>query len=111
MVSYNSILHVCELCGDEVCREFFGEPSSSPHELNRSRTTPVSAAASFSAKFLNEATIDLVLLAAVQQFEDQATNRLKIAACMKQCEDSGTTQKKKTPGNIACKHVLYTFSL
>ena len=22
MVSYDSILHVCELCGHEVCREF-----------------------------------------------------------------------------------------
>ena len=30
-------------------------------------------------KFMNEATIDLVLLAAIQQFEDQATNRLLIA--------------------------------
>ena len=24
MVSYDSVL--CDLCGDEVCREFFGEP-------------------------------------------------------------------------------------
>ena len=31
MVSYNLILHVCELCGNKVCREFFGEPNSSPH--------------------------------------------------------------------------------
>ena len=31
-------------------------------------------------KFMNEATIDLVPLAAIQQFEDQATNRLPIAA-------------------------------
>ena len=38
MVSYDSILqcHVCELCGDEVCREFFGEPNSSPHEVSGS---------------------------------------------------------------------------
>ena len=34
----------------------------------------------FSAEFLNEATIDSVLLAAIEQFEDQATNRLLIAA-------------------------------
>ena len=31
-----SSLHVYELCGDEVCREFFSEPNSGPHELNRS---------------------------------------------------------------------------
>ena len=31
-------------------------------------------------QFLNEATINSVLLPAVQQFEDQATNRLQIAA-------------------------------
>ena len=41
-------------------------------------------------KFLNEATIDSVLLAAIEQFEDRATNRLLIAAL----EDSGTTQKE-----------------
>ena len=23
------------IVGDEVCREFFGEPNSGPHELNR----------------------------------------------------------------------------
>ena len=26
MVSYDSILHVCELCGHEVCREFLVNP-------------------------------------------------------------------------------------
>ena len=31
-------------------------------------------------QFLNEATIDSVLLVAIQQFEDQVTNRLQIAA-------------------------------
>ena len=36
MVSYDSMLHVCELCGDEVWREFFGEPNSSAHEVSRS---------------------------------------------------------------------------
>ena len=50
-------------------------------------------------KFLNEAAIDMVLLAAVEQFEDQTTTRLLIAA-LEEYEDSGTTQKedvKKTP--------------
>ena len=53
-------------------------------------------------KFLNEATIDSVLLASIGQFEDQATNGLLIAA-LEECEDSGTTQKedvKKTPANM-----------
>ena len=48
MVSYNSI---CELCGDEVCREVFGEPNSSPHELS---------AGAERLDILNEATIDSV---------------------------------------------------
>ena len=48
--------------------------------------------------FVNEATFDLVLLAALKQFEDQATNRLLLAV-LEEYEDSGTTQKKevKTP--------------
>ena len=53
-------------------------------------------------KFLNEATIDSVLLASIGQFEDQATNRLLIAA-LEECEDLGTTQKedvKKTPAKM-----------
>ena len=54
-------------------------------------------------KFLNEATIDsVVLLASIGQFEDQATNRLLIAV-LEECEDSGTTQKedvKKTPAKM-----------
>ena len=53
-------------------------------------------------KFLNEATIESVLLAAIEQFEDQATNRLLIAA-LEEYEDSGTTQKedvKKTPAKM-----------
>ena len=55
--------------------------------------------------FLNEATIDSVLLASVGQFKDQATNRLLIAA-LEECEDSGTTQDvKKTPAKM-----LYTVS-
>ena len=51
-------------------------------------------------KFLNEATIDSVLLAAIEQFENQATNRLLIAA-LEEYEDSSTTQKEdvKVAGN------------
>ena len=41
--------------------------------------------------FLNEAMIDLVLLAALEQFEDQATDRLLLSA-LEGCEDPGTTQ-------------------
>ena len=41
--------------------------------------------------FLNEATVDLVLLTAVEQFEDQATNRLLLST-LEGCEDPGTTQ-------------------
>ena len=43
--------------------------------------------------FSNETTIDSVLLAAIEQFEDQATNRLLIAA-LEEYEDLGTTQKE-----------------
>ena len=70
-------------------------------------------------KFLNEATIDSVLLAAIEQFEDQTNNRLLIAA-LEEYEDSGTTQKEdvmKTPAKmlpltlskLVC--VLYAFLL
>ena len=46
---------------------------------------------------MNETTIDSVLLAAIEQFEDQVINRLLIGA-LEEYEDSGTTQKdvKKT---------------
>ena len=48
MMSYDTILHVCELCGDEVCRKFFGEPNSNPHGVGAE--PPVSVAASFSVE-------------------------------------------------------------
>ena len=63
---------------------------------------PVSAAASFTAKIFNEATIDSVLLAAVEQFEDQTTTRLLITV-LEKYEDLGATQKedvKKTPAKM-----------
>ena len=46
MVFYNSIL--CDLCGDEVYGEFFGEPNSSSHEVREAEQLPVSVAASSS---------------------------------------------------------------
>ena len=58
-------------------------------------------------KFLNEATIDSVLLAAIEQFEDQATNRLLIAA-LEEYEDSGTTQKRMLRRHHAAKMLLST---
>ena len=67
-------------------------------------------------QFLNEATIDSVLLAAIEQFEDQATNRLLIAA-LEEYEDSGTIQKdvKKTPAKMLLstlsKSCMYTICI
>ena len=55
---------------------------------------------------MNEATTDTVLLAAIEQFEDQTITRVLITA-LEECEDSGTTQKedvKKTPAE--CYHQL-----
>ena len=49
-------------------------------------------------KFLNEAIVDLVPLAAPEQFKYQATNMLLLVA-LEEYEDSGTIQKddvKKT---------------
>ena len=50
--SMNHIRHfmiLCDICEDEVYREFFGEPNSSPHEVRGAEQPPVSAAASPSA--------------------------------------------------------------
>ena len=60
----------------------------------------------------------MVLLAAIEQFEDQATNRLLIAA-LEEYEDSGTTQKedaKKTPAKmllstLSNKHCMCTICI
>ena len=86
-------MYVCEFCGDEVCREFFGEPNSSPHEVSERWTT-----ASFCGHllllvwmFLNEANI--ATNCNIEQFEDQAINRLLIAT-LEECKDSGTTPKE-----------------
>ena len=60
-----------DLCGDEVYGEFFGETNSSPHEVRGAEQPLVFVDASFSSGILNEATVNLVLLAALEQFEDQ----------------------------------------
>ena len=52
---------------------------------------PVSVATSSVVGFLNEPTVDLALLDALEQFEDQATNRL-LPSALEGCEDPGTTQ-------------------
>ena len=53
-------------------------------------------------KFFNEVTVNLVPLAALEQFEYQATNRLLLAV-LEEYEDSGTVEKedaKKTPAKM-----------
>ena len=55
---------------------------------------------------VSEATVDLVLLAALEQFKYQATNRPLLAAS-EEYEDSGTTQKKdvkKKPAKILANY-------
>ena len=47
MVSYDLIL--CDFCGVDVYREFFGKPNSSPNEVRCAEQLPVSAATSSSA--------------------------------------------------------------
>ena len=90
MVSYNAIL--CDLFGDEVYGEFLGEPNSSSHGVREAEQPPISGAASSSVGVLNVATIDLMVLVALEQFEDQPTDRLLLST-LEECEDSGTTQK------------------
>ena len=106
MVSYDSML--CTLCGDAVYEEFFGGLSSSPHEVRGAEQPPVSMAASFSAEVFKSSHHWLVvLLAALDQFEDQATNRL-LVSMLEEYKDSGTTpikkDVKKTPAK--CYHQL-----
>ena len=50
---------------------------------------------------MNEDTTDTVLLAAIEQFEDQTTTRVLIAS-LEEYEDSGTTQREgvKTPAKM-----------
>ena len=77
MVSYDSILR--DICGDKVCRGFFSEPNSSPHKVRGAelqilqRPPPVWG-------FMNEATVDLEILATLEQFKDQATDKLLLYA-------------------------------
>ena len=65
--------------------------------------------------FLNEATIDSVLLAAIEQLKDQATNRLQISA-LEEYEDSGTTQMEDVKKTLAkmlpsTKHCMCTICI
>ena len=46
IVSYDSVLHVCELCGHEVCREFLVNTIVVHMKLVRPEQLPVSVAAS-----------------------------------------------------------------
>ena len=85
--------------------KFFDEPSSSPRELGVAEQPHVSVATSSSAGVLNKATVNSLLPAALEQFEDQATSRLLLFA-LEGYEDSGTTQKedtKKTPAKMSTK--------
>ena len=59
--------------------EFFSEPNSSSHGVRGAEQLPVSVAASSSVVVLNEATVNSVLLDALEQFEDQATDRLLLS--------------------------------
>ena len=68
-------------------------------------------------KLLNEATIDSVLLAAIEQFEDQTSTRLLITV-LEEYEESGTTHKedvKKTPAKMLpstlSKHCMCTICI
>ena len=65
-------------------------------------------------KFLNKAAVDLVLLAALEQFEYQATDRVLLAA-LEKYENSGTAPKDvKTPAKMLPrtpnKHFMCTIS-
>ena len=69
-------------------------------------------ATSFSVDVLNEATIDSMLLAATEQFEDQVTNRLLIAALEEYEDYRRRMLRRHQPKcylqlNIVC--VLYAF--
>ena len=90
-------------CGDEVYREFFGDPNSSPRELGAAEQPHLSAVASSSAGVLNEANVNTLVLGALEQFEDQVTDWLLLFP-LEEYADSGTTQKddtKKTPAKMS----------
>ena len=114
MVSYDSVLHVCKVCGDEVCRKFFSEPNTSPHEVSRSWTT-----ASFCGRFLklvgmflNEATIDSVLITTIEQFKDQSTTNCCIGETWR-LRHNTNEDVKKTPAKMqsSTTHCMYTICI
>ena len=64
-------------------------------------------AASSSTRVLNEATVDSLLLVALEQFGDQATNGLLLSA-FEEYENSGTTQKDTSQNvTINFKYTLF----
>ena len=92
--------------GTKSAERVFGEHNTSPHEVSEIQTT-----ASFCGclqKFLNEATTDMVLLAAIEQVEDQTTTRVLIAALW-EYEDSGTTQKEDVKKQKVTINSLYVY--
>ena len=90
MVCYDSLL--CDLCGDEVYNgEFFSEPNSTSHGVRGAEQLPVSVAAPLVWWVLNGATVDLTLLDALEQFDNQPTDRLLLSA-LEGCEDPATTR-------------------
>ena len=56
--------------------------SVNPCELGAAEQPPVSAAASSSAGVLNEANVNSLLLAALEQFEDPASYRSAATLCI-----------------------------
>ena len=75
---------------------------------------PVSGAASSSVGVLNEATVDMMALVALEQFENQPTNRLLLSTLIwrnMKTEAQKKENAKKTPVKMLpstlCKHKLY----
>ena len=78
----------------------FGETSSSPCELGEALSKwQFQQLLPLAQEFLNEVTVDTLLLASQEQFKDHATDRLLLFA-LKEYEDLGTTQKK-TPAKMS----------
>ena len=86
-------------CGDELYLEFFGDSSSIPHELGAAEQLLISAAVSSSTAVLNKATVDSLLLVALEQFKDRYPWLLLFA--LEKYEDLGTTQKEDTEKTLA----------
>ena len=81
--------------------------------MREAEQPPVSATAHSSVGVLNKATIDSVLLAALEQFEDQTTDMLQLLSVSEECEAQHKRRMdvKKTPAKLLPstlrKHALY----